>query len=55
MATPEAAVTRPAAPYEPVLCSTSSTVPMPSIAMGWRARKPGSTNRQAPGVRSKSP
>ncbi|CAM5571348.1 hypothetical protein SHIRM173S_11790 [Streptomyces hirsutus] len=49
------AATAPAAPYEPVVCCTSSTMERVSIANGWRAAKPGSRNVQAPRVRSSRP
>lgn len=49
------AAAAPAAPYEPVVCCTSSTMEMVSIANGWRAAKPGSRNVQAPRVRSSRP
>lgn len=42
-------------PYEPVVCCTSRTVEMVSIANGCRAAKPGSRNVQAPRVRSSCP
>ncbi|GAA4314559.1 hypothetical protein GCM10023086_35890 [Streptomyces venetus] len=49
------AAAAPAAPYEPVVCCTSSTMEIVSIANGWRAAKPGSRNVQAPRVRSSRP
>src|SRR5215212_4390731 len=55
METPVTAAAAPAAPYEPVVCCTSSTMEMVSIANGWRAAKPGSRNVQAPRVRSSCP
>ena len=55
METPVTAATAPALPYEPVVCCTSRTMEMVSIAKGCRAAKPGSRNVQAPGVRSSCP
>lgn len=55
METPVTAATAPALPYEPVVCWTSRTMPIVSIAKGCRAAKPGSRNVQAPGVRRSCP
>ncbi len=55
METPAVADTVPARKYEPLVCSTSSRMPMVSIANGCRARNPGSRNVQAPRVRSNWP
>ena len=49
METPVTAATAPALPYEPVVCWTSSTMPMVSIAKGCRAAKPGSRKRPRAG------
>ncbi|WP_342770114.1 hypothetical protein [Xylanimonas allomyrinae] len=46
--------TRPAIAYEPVYAWIISTVPMPTMDIGRRARPPAAENAAAPGARSTS-
>jgi hypothetical protein len=49
------AVTSPARAYELLRSSTSSTVPMPSMAIGSRPTSAATVNASAPEVRSSGP